>query len=53
MRFANNINAKSAVFVGKKELENNMISIKLLHKKSEQLEIDMNNITQIKAILEI
>ena len=53
MRFANNINAKSAVFVGKKELANNMISIKLLHKKSEQLEIDMNNITQIKAILEI
>ena len=53
LKFFTNINAKSAVFVGKKELENNMISIKLLHKKSEQLEIDMNNITQIKAILEI
>ena len=44
MRFANNINSKSAIFIGKNEIENNKISVKFLQSSREQIEIDRNNI---------
>ena len=51
MRFANNINSKCAVFIGHDELEANKLSIKLLQEKSEQIDIDLNDISQFKKIL--
>ena len=51
MRFANNINSKSAIFIGKNEIENNKISVKFLQSSREQIEIDRNNIEEIKAVL--
>ena len=51
MRFANNINSKSAVFIGKSELEDNKLSIKLLQKKSEQIDIAMDDLNQLNKIL--
>ena len=51
MRFANNINSKSAVFIGKNELENQKLSVKLLQTKSEQFEIDIDDMNQLKKIL--
>ena len=51
MRFANNINSKSAIFIGKNEIENNKISVKFLQSSREQIEIDRNNIVEIKAVL--
>ena len=53
MRFANNINSKSAIFIGKNEIENNKISIKLLQSKRDQIEININNVEEIKAVLDI
>ncbi len=51
MRFANNINSKIAIFIGKNEIENNKISVKFLQSSREQIEIDRNNIVEIKAVL--
>ena len=51
MRFANNINSKIAIFIGKNEIENNKISVKFLQSSREQIEIDRNNIEEIKAVL--
>ncbi len=51
MRFANNIDSKAAIFIGKNELENQKLSIKLLQIKSDQIEIDINDMNQLKKIL--
>ena len=51
MRFANNINSKCAIFIGKNEIENNKISVKFLQSNKGQVEIDRNNIEEIKSFL--
>ena len=51
MRFANNIDSKAAIFIGKNEIENQKLSIKLLQIKSDQFEIDINDMNQLKKIL--
>ena len=51
MRFANNINSKIAIIIKKNEIENNKISVKFLQSSREQIEIDRNNIVEIKAVL--
>ena len=43
--------ACQAVFIGKNELENQKLSIKLLQIKSEQFEIDIDDMNQLKKIL--
>jgi len=50
-RYANNMNASLAVVLGEEEIKNNLISIKPLKSKHEQIEINNNDIKKIRSLI--
>ena len=53
MRYANNVNSKSVIFIGEKELKNNSITLKLLNSSEDQMTFSNDNIDKIKQLLRI
>ena len=53
MRYANNVNSKSVIFIGEKELKNNSITLKLLNSPEDQMTFSNDNIDKIKQLLRI
>ena len=53
MRYANNVNSKSVIFIGEKELKNNSITLKLLNSSEDQMNFSNDNIDKIKQLLRI
>ena len=50
-RFANNMNAKFAIILGEDEIKNNVISIKSLNSKKDQIEIKNDDIEKIISLI--
>ena len=49
-RFANNMNATFAIILGEDEIKNNVISIKSLNSKKDQIEIKNYDIEKIISL---
>ncbi len=50
-RFANNMNATLAVILGEEEINNNLISVKSLNSKKDQIEINSDDIEKIRSLI--
>jgi len=53
MRYANNVNSKSVIFIGENELKNNSITLKLLNSSEDQMTFSNDNMEKIKLLLRI
>ena len=53
MRYANNVNSKSVIFIGKNELKNDSITLKLLNSSEDQMTFSNDNMEKIKLLLRI
>lgn len=51
LRFANNMNSKISIILGQDEINNNLLTIKFLNSKKDQIQIKNNDTEKIKSLI--
>lgn len=51
LRFANNMNAMISIILGKDEINNDLLTIKFLNSKKDQIQIKNNDVEKIKSLI--
>ena len=51
LRFANNMNAMISIILGKDEVNNDLLTIKFLNSKKDQIQIKNNDVEKIKSLI--
>ncbi len=51
LRFANNMNSKISIILGKDEINNDLLTIKFLNSKKDQIQIKNNDMEKIKSLI--
>ena len=51
LRFANNMNSKISIILGQDEINNDLLTIKFLNSKKDQIQIKNNDVGKIKSLI--